>query len=142
MGKNKIIITLIVLLCINLGVMAVGKHTWKETLKNHSQQSYTRNPEDTKEHTINEEEVNEEEINEEEVELTLAEQLGIEPKEAIMRTKNVLRVRKDATVQSEVIGRFSENASVIVIGELSNGWYQVDYNGETGYVDGDYLTSP
>ena len=49
-----------------------------------------------------------------------------------MRTTNSTKGRKILTIK--------KGAKVQVLKKMSNGWYQVRYNGYTGYVDGRYLS--
>lgn len=51
-----------------------------------------------------------------------------------------LRLRAEASTTGSVLKNLSHGTKVDVLSVLENGWYQVDYNGTTGYVSGDYLT--
>lgn len=53
-------------------------------------------------------------------------------------TASALNVRSGAGTQYKVIGVLRAGQSVDIVGE-SNGWYQIDYNGKTGYVYGKYV---
>ena len=48
-----------------------------------------------------------------------------------------LRVR-DYPVDGNVLGQLTNGSSITITGE-SNGWYMLNYNGNTGYVSGDYV---
>ena len=50
-----------------------------------------------------------------------------------------LNVRKDSNTDSEILGTLSYGEKVVTTSRLANGWYQVKYNGQTGYVSGDYV---
>ncbi len=63
--------------------------------------------------------------------------------ESTRQTANVVRsvnVRADAQNGSEVLGILDGGDSVTVTGICANGWYRVVYEGQTGYVWGDYLS--
>jgi len=47
--------------------------------------------------------------------------------------------RAEPSTSSGVIGRFQSGTSVTVVG-ISDGWFKVDYNGQTGFVHPDYLS--
>ncbi len=50
-----------------------------------------------------------------------------------------LNIRTGAGTGYEQIGSAPKGATVNILGE-SNGWYQIEYNGITGWVCGDYIT--
>ncbi len=47
--------------------------------------------------------------------------------------------RTSPSTASEVISRFQSGTSVAVVG-ISEGWFKIQYNGQTGFVHPDYLT--
>lgn len=51
-----------------------------------------------------------------------------------------LNVRKGPGTKYSIIGKYKNKASVVLTG-YKNGWYQVDYNGKTGYVSGNYIST-
>lgn len=51
-----------------------------------------------------------------------------------------LRLRSEANTGSSVLTYLPHGTKVDVLSEAVNGWYQVSYNGSTGYVSSDYLT--
>lgn len=51
-----------------------------------------------------------------------------------------LNVRKGPGTKYSIMGKYKNKASVILTG-YKNGWYQVDYNGKTGYVSGNYIST-
>jgi|APAga8741244001_1050109.scaffolds.fasta_scaffold02395_2 uncharacterized protein YvpB/SH3-like domain-containing protein len=50
-----------------------------------------------------------------------------------------LNVRKGAGTKYGVLGSVKRNATLTVKKKMSNGWYQIDFKGKTGYVSGDYV---
>lgn len=52
-----------------------------------------------------------------------------------------LNVRRDSNVDGERITTIDEGTTLVSLGYLDNGWYQVLYNGEIAYVCGDYVSS-
>lgn len=50
-----------------------------------------------------------------------------------------LNVRKGAGTKYGVIGSVKRNASLTVKKKMSNGWYQIDFKGKTGYVSGEFV---
>ncbi|MCD8108420.1 MAG: D-alanyl-D-alanine carboxypeptidase family protein [Oscillospiraceae bacterium] len=56
-----------------------------------------------------------------------------------MYATDPLNVREGPDALYEALGQLTVGEAVTVTGEVSNGWYRIDYNGTTGYVSGDYL---
>jgi uncharacterized protein YgiM (DUF1202 family) len=56
-----------------------------------------------------------------------------------MQFKETVRIRKEASTDSERIGTGYENNLVKVIESYSNGWSKIDYNGLKGYCMTEYL---
>ncbi|MCD8006145.1 MAG: D-alanyl-D-alanine carboxypeptidase family protein [Oscillospiraceae bacterium] len=56
-----------------------------------------------------------------------------------MYATDPLNVREGPDALYEALGQLAVGDAVTVTGETSNGWYQIDYNGTTAYVSGDYL---
>lgn len=52
-------------------------------------------------------------------------------------TGEVVNIRKEASTNSDVVARVSENVECEYIGEKGN-WYQIKYKNYTGYVSKDY----
>lgn len=55
-------------------------------------------------------------------------------------TEGPLRMRAETSTDSSVLLKVSEGATVEVLEDAGNGWYQVSYKGTTGYMSGDYLS--
>ena len=55
-------------------------------------------------------------------------------------TADFLNVRSGAGTGYRVIGELSEGYRVSIISS-SNGWYEINYNGTTGYVSADYINT-
>ena len=53
-------------------------------------------------------------------------------------TAETVRMREEPTTKSSIILNLDKNDEVDVI-EENDGWYRVEFNGETGYVSADYL---
>ena len=54
---------------------------------------------------------------------------------------DILNVRQEPSVESEVIGRLLIRSEVTVTGEVAdNEFVRIDYNGQEGYVHSDYLS--
>lgn len=62
-----------------------------------------------------------------------------ETKETVYATAGV-NIRAKASADADVIGTLIAGYSVIRTSD-SNGWSKVDYNGQTGYIKSDYLTT-
>lgn len=54
-------------------------------------------------------------------------------------TADSLRVRSGAGTNYDVIGGLTNGQKVGITGE-SNGWYKINFNGETGYVSAEYVS--
>lgn len=50
-----------------------------------------------------------------------------------------LNVRSAANTGAPIVGRLSNGTKISILGS-SNGWYQISYNGTTGWVSGQYIT--
>jgi len=53
---------------------------------------------------------------------------------------SALNLRKSAVASSVILSSIPRNAQVTVISKDANDWYNVTYNGQTGWVSGLYLT--
>lgn len=51
-----------------------------------------------------------------------------------------LRLRSEASIESTVLKKLANGSVVEVLSSLDGGWYQVTYDGTTGYVSAEYLT--
>lgn len=60
--------------------------------------------------------------------------------ETVYATTSV-NVRSSYSTSSSVVGSLSEGDSVTRTGKGSNGWSRVTYNGQTAYINSDYLTT-
>lgn len=56
-------------------------------------------------------------------------------------TIEVLNVRSSYNQKSKKLGVLNIGTKVNVVGKCSNGWYKIRFNGKTGYVCGDYISS-
>ncbi len=59
----------------------------------------------------------------------------------IVVTTTVLNFRKEPNAEAELILTFNEQTELEVLAAVSNGWLVVRYNGEIGFVHGDYTIS-
>lgn len=50
-----------------------------------------------------------------------------------------VRMRAEASTSSSIVATLPRGAAVALLGGESNGWYQIAYDGNTGYVSADYL---
>lgn len=53
-------------------------------------------------------------------------------------TADDVNFRAEASTSSSVLGRFQSGTDVNIVG-VSNGWFEVEYNGQTGFVYPDYI---
>ena len=63
-----------------------------------------------------------------------------ETKETVYATAGV-NIRAKASADANKIGTLAAGGSITRTGKTSNGWSRVDYNGQTGYIKSDYLTT-
>lgn len=63
-----------------------------------------------------------------------------ETKEAVYATAGV-NIRAKASADADKIGTLAAGGSITRTGKTSSGWSRVDYNGQTGYIKSDYLTT-
>ena len=50
-----------------------------------------------------------------------------------------VRIRKEASTDSDIITSLYEGTEVELIESMSNGWSKIKYNGQTGYIKSEYL---
>ena len=71
-----------------------------------------------------------------------------EPEEAegdgneMIAIEGPLNVRAEASTDADIVGALYVGDVVTVTGETGDGWYEIDLNGETAYVWGEYLATP
>ena len=53
-----------------------------------------------------------------------------------------LRMRAEANTTSAILKQLAHGTQVEILSALENGWYQISFEGSTGYVSGEYLTVP
>lgn len=63
-----------------------------------------------------------------------------ETKETVYATAGV-NIRAKASADADKIGTLAAGGSITRTGKTSSGWSRVDYNGQTGYIKSDYLTT-
>ena len=54
-------------------------------------------------------------------------------------TGSSLRMRAETSTAAEIITTLDKSVAVAILDDTTEGWYQVAYNGKTGYVSADYL---
>ena len=59
-------------------------------------------------------------------------------KGTVVNVHSVLRVRSEASLNSQVVGYLTNGCSVNILGE-NGAWYNIDYNGKSVYVSKDYV---
>ena len=68
------------------------------------------------------------------------------PQESTMNQKGYVssnasaNFRAEPTTNSTALGKLPRYTEVQVVGEVSNGWYKVTYNGQTGYISKSLIT--
>ena len=55
-------------------------------------------------------------------------------------TGSSLRMRAEASTDSSIVTTLDKSVAVAILDDSIDGWYKISYNGNTGYVSGDYLT--
>lgn len=65
----------------------------------------------------------------------------VELMSATMYATMSLNVRKGPSTDFSKIGSLSKGQAATVTGRASTGWYEIEYNGEKGYVSNIYMTS-
>lgn len=65
----------------------------------------------------------------------------VEPMSATMYATMSLNVRKGPSTDFSKIGSLSKGQAATVTGRASTGWYEIDFNGEKGYVSNIYMDS-
>lgn len=56
-------------------------------------------------------------------------------------TCSVLNVRKGSSTEHDKVGTLKKGEEVTLLNTEDNGWYAIDYDGDTRYVHGDYITT-
>ncbi|WP_408069518.1 cell wall hydrolase [Butyrivibrio sp. JL13D10] len=68
--------------------------------------------------------------------IDLASEVGVQ---LVSSKSEALRIRAEASEDADVLGVITKDGFVDMVEDLGNGWIQVDYNDETGYVQADYV---
>ena len=68
-------------------------------------------------------------------------EISIEDRWETVWAEETVNVRGKASTSGSVIGTLTQGSSVTRTGVCDNGWSRVDYNGKTGYIYSDYLTT-
>ena len=55
-------------------------------------------------------------------------------------TGSSLRMRAEASTDSSIVTTLDKSVAVAILDDSIDGWFKISYNGNTGYVSGDYLT--
>ena len=71
---------------------------------------------------------------------TTSNDFTVTKKSGTMYAKSSVNVRKGPGTSYEKIGSLTTNQKVTITGKASNGWYEIDYNGDNGYVSSSYLS--
>ena len=58
----------------------------------------------------------------------------------VVNAASGVRVRSQPNTSSEILATLTNGASVQVVQSAGNGWYQISYEGLTGYVSSDYVS--
>ncbi|WP_035765136.1 cell wall hydrolase [Butyrivibrio sp. NC2002] len=66
----------------------------------------------------------------------IAQEVGVQ---LVTSKEDALRVRAEASEDADVLGVITGYGFVDMIEDLGNGWIEVDYNDETGYVQAEYV---
>lgn len=56
----------------------------------------------------------------------------------VITQKDDLNVRKEPSIESEKIGTVAKDSTINIISEV-NGWYEIDFNGGSGYVSAEFI---
>ncbi|MFL0505297.1 SH3 domain-containing protein [Ureibacillus sp. 179-F W5.1 NHS] len=51
-----------------------------------------------------------------------------------------LNLRSSASTSGSIITKIPDKSKIIIVGQHTNGWYKINYNGNTGYVSNEYVT--
>lgn len=54
-------------------------------------------------------------------------------------TGSAVRMRSEASTSSSIVTTLDKDSAVAILGGSAADWYQISYNGSTGYVSSDYL---
>lgn len=66
-------------------------------------------------------------------------QINSRPYKAQLYTTTNLNVRSGPSIEAPIWGVVKQDSKISTEAKLSNGWYQIRYNGKTGYVSGQFL---
>ena len=67
--------------------------------------------------------------------------VNVEVKEGSYTATSDVNVRSDCNQDAEIIIGVAAGTALHSTGVCENGWIRVDYNGQVGYVSGDYVTA-
>lgn len=67
--------------------------------------------------------------------------VNVEKKDGTYYAAADLNLRADCTAEAELVDSVSAGAQLTSTGVCENGWIRVDYNGQTCYASGDFVTT-
>ncbi len=66
--------------------------------------------------------------------------VNVEVKSGTYTATAAVNVRSDCNTDAAQIGSVEQGATITSTGVCENGWIRMDYQGQTGYVSGDFVT--
>lgn len=66
--------------------------------------------------------------------------VNVEVKSGTYTATAAVNVRSDCNTEAAQIGSVEQGATITSTGVCENGWIRMDYQGQTGYVSGDFVT--
>lgn len=66
--------------------------------------------------------------------------VNVEVKSGTYTATAAVNVRSDCNTDAAQIGSVEQGATITSTGVCENGWIRIDYQGQTGYVSGDFVT--
>ena len=67
--------------------------------------------------------------------------VNVEVKEGTYYAASELNLRSDASAEADLVASVASGTELKSTGVCDNGWIRVDYNGQTCYASGDYVTT-
>ena len=67
--------------------------------------------------------------------------VNVEVKEGTYYAASELNLRSDASADADLVASVASGTELKSTGVCDNGWIRVDYNGQTCYASGDYVTT-
>lgn len=146
MKSRKVLVLMAVITAMTVSVCGCGKKDAAQEIGTElaaaedTEQPAEADPKETEETEDTEELQIEAAVKETEEVATSQPEDSVKEMSATKYAKSTVNVRKGPSADTEKLGGLSTNQKVTVTGQADNGWYRIDFNGQSGFVSDQYLS--